>query len=66
MTREKAIIFIKNHVMWGEYSKGDYEEALEMAIQALEEKKSPCDLCRYNPPSSFDGKPCCMCPAESV
>ena len=23
----------------------------------------PCDLCRYAPPSSSDGKPCCMCPA---
>ena len=26
---------------------------------------SPCDLCRYNPPSSCDGKPCTMCPAEA-
>lgn len=25
--------------------------------------ESPCDLCRYNPPSSGDGKPCSMCPA---
>lgn len=24
---------------------------------------TPCDLCAYNPPSSGDGKPCCMCPA---
>lgn len=24
-----------------------------------------CDLCRYNPPSSADGKPCTMCPAET-
>ena len=24
---------------------------------------TPCDLCRYNPPSSGDGKPCSMCPA---
>lgn len=24
---------------------------------------SPCDLCRYNPPSSGDRKPCSMCPA---
>ena len=24
----------------------------------------PCDVCRFNPPSSCDGKPCCMCPAE--
>ena len=26
--------------------------------------KTPCDLCRYAPPSSSDGKPCCMCPVE--
>ena len=25
---------------------------------------SPCDVCKYNPPSSTDGKPCTMCPAE--
>lgn len=29
-----------------------------------EEPTSPCDLCRFNPPSSADGKPCTMCPAE--
>ena len=25
----------------------------------------PCDVCMYNPPSSMDGKPCCICPASS-
>jgi hypothetical protein len=30
-----------------------------------QEKPSPCDVCRFNPPSSGDGKPCTMCPAES-
>lgn len=29
-----------------------------------EEPTSPCDLCVFNPPSSCDGKPCTMCPAE--
>ena len=24
----------------------------------------PCDYCRFSPPSSGDGKPCTMCPAE--
>ena len=24
----------------------------------------PCDVCMYNPPSSMDGKPCCICPAS--
>lgn len=26
---------------------------------------TPCDVCRFNPPSSGDGKPCCMCPAQA-
>lgn len=33
------------------------------ALRAQQEHISPCDLCGYNPPSSFDGKPCTMCPA---
>ena len=24
----------------------------------------PCTFCRFSPPSSRDGKPCTMCPAE--
>lgn len=27
---------------------------------------SPCDVCMYSPPSSGDGKPCCVCPAASI
>lgn len=48
---------------------GTDEDAIMFAINALEQikaeqdPKSPCDLCRYNPPSSTDGKPCTMCPA---
>lgn len=38
------------------------KEALNRAIKSLG-RTSPCDLCRYNPPSSGDGKPCSMCPA---
>jgi hypothetical protein len=26
---------------------------------------SPCELCRYYPPSSLPGKPCGLCPAAS-
>ena len=25
---------------------------------------SPCDVCQFDPPSSFDGKPCAVCPAQ--
>lgn len=28
-------------------------------------QKSPCDLCKFNPPSSTDGKPCTICPASA-
>lgn len=35
-------------------------------LDAQERAKTPCDLCRYNPPSSRDGKPCTMCPASPV
>ena len=27
------------------------------------DKLTPCDCCRYNPPSSTDGKACTICPA---
>lgn len=28
------------------------------------QRLAPCDLCRYDPPSSCDGKPCSLCPAS--
>lgn len=34
------------------------------AIERLRELQTPCDLCIHNPPSSFDRKPCSMCPAQ--
>lgn len=34
--------------------------------QADREGISPCTFCVFNPPSSGDGKPCCMCPAVAV
>ena len=26
---------------------------------------TPCDCCKFNPPTSGDGKPCFMCPAQA-
>ena len=26
---------------------------------------TPCDCCKFNPPSSKDGKPCSVCPAQA-
>ena len=52
------------HYSW-DSEKHDWIEALNEAIKMVEqEPTSPCDVCRYNPPSSGDGKPCTMCPAE--
>jgi Lar family restriction alleviation protein len=44
-------------------SKGKSETE---AIEAWDRRtaNTPCDLCRFNPPSSGDGKPCTMCVAE--
>ena len=28
------------------------------------EPLTPCDVCRFSPPSSGNGKPCCLCPAD--
>ena len=49
MTREEAATWIKEHVMWGEYNKGEYKEALDMAIKALEQDPTTksCELCEY-------------------
>lgn len=48
-------------------------EAVRMSIDALrfqrdaqEIKFAPCDVCRYNPPSSLGGKPCAYCPADCI
>ena len=43
----------------------DLDRLRELA-QADREGISPCTFCRFNPPSSGDGKPCCMCPAEAA
>lgn len=41
-------------------------DRLRELTQADKEGISPCTFCRFNPPSSGDGKPCCMCPAEAA
>lgn len=43
----------------------DYDlDRLRELAQADREGITPCTFCRFNPPLSCDGKPCCMCPAE--
>ena len=62
MTNAEAIEYIKKNC-YGEWCEDDWQEAMDLAIKALE-SSSPCDLCVNNPPSSMDGKPCSYCPAE--
>jgi Lar family restriction alleviation protein len=42
--------------------KVNEEDAIEAWNRRVE--KTPCDLCKFNPPSSMDGKPCTMCVAD--
>ncbi len=34
-------------------------------VEKLPSAGTPCDLCRFSPPGSGDGKPCTMCPAST-
>ena len=51
---------IKNLCHKGILSEKDYKR-IATALGA----NDPCNLCRFNPPSACDGKPCTMCPAEA-
>ena len=64
----RSVVYAEHLSHGGKADCGEefYLDALNMAIAALREQeklKPPCELCRYNPPSSSDGKPCTMCPA---
>ena len=47
------------------YNNGDTDENAARRLAAAWNRRHlyPCDVCKYNPPSSGDGKPCLMCPA---
>lgn len=56
-------------------SKNPSHESLYKRLAAIEDilgdeydldRLTPCTFCQFNPPSSSDGKPCCMCPAEAA
>ena len=49
------------HQAW--YKADDIYKAIE-SVPSAQPELSPCDVCRYYPPSSMDGKPCTICPAE--
>lgn len=70
MTYKEALSELEDSIKGAGYQC--HIETYKMAIDALrklvcaEAVKTPCDVCRYNPPSSGDGKPCTMCPASPV
>lgn len=41
----------------------DIMTALQCVDDAPTADLTPCDVCKYNPPSSGDEKPCLLCPA---
>lgn len=75
MTREEAEIYAKTMTYEDAlynlsqaraipYRKATFIKVNELIKALSQEPKSPCDVCRYNPPSSTNGKPCTMCPAD--
>lgn len=42
-----------------------YAKAILDAGHRKQSDLTPCDVCQYNPPSSGDGKPCSVCPAQA-
>ena len=44
--------------------KADNQAKQIRNLEARYARATPCDMCRFNPPSSGDGKPCTLCPAE--
>lgn len=68
------------HATGNKFSKHTYDlRVMEMAVddyiddlcnetaQDVQDVRhlTPCDMCKYNPPSSGDEKPCCLCPASA-
>ena len=63
MTRERAAEICQSikFMVDNEYYSEEVEEALNMAIQALE-KQSPCDMCEHQKEDCWEM--CQFCPAE--
>lgn len=58
-------VITNSDVQWCLSELQDILEAEQPTLTQPNEPMSPCDLCIYSPPSSYDGKPCCMCHATS-
>ena len=71
INRRDAIDVLKEHKYLIQYCLGDENEIGKVVENCISKIKglpsaqlSPCDVCRYYPPSAMDGKACTMCAAE--
>lgn len=60
--RDRLIELLNDLNVWDDYISNE-DIADHLIANGVTVGSSPCDLCRYNPPSSGDGKLCSMCPA---
>jgi hypothetical protein len=60
--RQVAIGWLESNLTYMQTFGADRSMALLNDLPPVQ--LTPCDVCRYNPPSSTDGKPCSVCPAE--
>lgn len=58
-------LMVKNHENVAVAHNERAAQLLENIMNAPTIEATPCSFCRYNPPSSGDGKPCTMCPASA-
>jgi hypothetical protein len=55
----------KNHIMASTAILEDYAEEIYNAGYRKQSELTPCDVCKFNPPTSGDNKPCFICPAQA-
>ena len=53
----------RNHIMASTAILNDYAEVIYNEYFKKSEL-TPCDVCKFNPPTSGDNKPCFICPAQ--
>lgn len=51
-------------IAWYWLNKAESQAMQIKNLEARYARATPCDMCRFNPPSSGDGKPCTLCPSE--
>lgn len=65
-TLQKIRAEIEDATPWNTEEKAMKQAVLDIIDEyAEQEPKTVCDLCVYEIPSSSNGKPCTMCPAET-